>query len=419
MGNVFSVPIFIITLRETIEAAIIVSVLLGLVESLVHDKAADAEKDAVDRLGEDEKKKIIKRMRLQIWAGAIIGLFIALCIGAAFIAVFFTTLNDIWGKTEEIWEGTFSLIAWYVSPVYRSEEHKEVLTVVSYRCSVIIFVMGVTMLRIDRSKLKWKAKLAGAFDNKVDASALTAKDKRQARNSKWTLFLLPFITVLREGLEAVVFVGGVSLGQSAKSIPLAAICGILVGFVIGYLIYISGSRVNLSIFLVVSTNVLFLLGAGLMSKAVFFFQTYRYVHAVGGDVAETGSGPGSFDPTDGLVWHLTYGNPENNLSGEGWSIFNSILGWTNNATIGSVLAYCFYWIACIATLIYMKWSEGRTTLLGFKSAAWHRRAARRAALAETGSASGYETKTPSLEGPSKKDEVETPIEEDRQFASHI
>lgn len=28
---------------------------------------------------------------------------------------------------------------------------------------------------------------------------------------------------------------------------------------------------------------------------------------VGGDVAETGSGPGSFDPTDGLVWHLTYG----------------------------------------------------------------------------------------------------------------
>lgn len=61
------------TLRETIEAAIIVSVLLGLVESLVHDKAATSEKDAVDALGEDEKKKIIKRMRLQIWAGAIIG----------------------------------------------------------------------------------------------------------------------------------------------------------------------------------------------------------------------------------------------------------------------------------------------------------------------------------------------------------
>lgn len=82
------------------------------------------------------------------------------------------------------------------------------------------------------------------------------------------------------------------------------------------------------------------------------------------------------------------------------------------------MQYCFYWIACIATLIYMKWSEGRTTIFGLKSAAWHRRAARRA-RAEASSAGDYETKTPSLEEPSKKDEVETPIEENRQFASHI
>lgn len=26
---------------------------------------------------------------------------------------------------------------------------------------------------------------------------------------------------------------------------------------------------------------------------------------------------------------MSAGNPENNLSGEGWSIFNSILGWTS------------------------------------------------------------------------------------------
>jgi high-affinity iron transporter len=34
--NVFSVPIFFIVFRETLEAAIIVSVLLGLVEQIVH-----------------------------------------------------------------------------------------------------------------------------------------------------------------------------------------------------------------------------------------------------------------------------------------------------------------------------------------------------------------------------------------------
>jgi len=35
----------------------------------------------------DTRKTIIKRMRIQIWAGTLLGFFIALCIGAAFIAV--------------------------------------------------------------------------------------------------------------------------------------------------------------------------------------------------------------------------------------------------------------------------------------------------------------------------------------------
>ncbi|GAA5910679.1 hypothetical protein JCM6882_001056 [Rhodosporidiobolus microsporus] len=383
MGNVFSVPIFIITLRETIEAAIIVSVLLGLVESLVADKTTD-NNDVVEKLDPAHKKRVIRRMRLMIWAGALLGLFIALCIGAAFIAVFFTTLSDLWSKSEEIWEGVFSLIA-----------------------CIIIFIMGVTMLRIDRSKLKWKAKLANAFDGKIDQAALTDKDKREARSSKWILFTLPLVTVLREGLEAVVFVGGVSLGQSARAIPLAAIVGIITGLIIGYLIYASGSRVNLSIFLVVSTNILFLLGAGLLSKAVSYFQIYKYNTGVGGDVAETGTGPGSFDPTDGLVWHLPYGSPEDNLATDGYSVFNALLGWTNNATIGTVLAYTFYWVAVVAALVYMKWQEGRTTIFGLKSAAYHRREARRANAASSHSDSESEKK------------VETPTEENRQFASHV
>ncbi|GAA5945372.1 uncharacterized protein JCM15063_002325 [Sporobolomyces koalae] len=382
MGNVFSVPIFIITLRETIEAAIIVSVLLGLVESLVTEKSAAAvADDAVGKLDENEKKRIIKRMRWMIWGGALTGLFIALCIGAAFIAVFFTTLNDLWSKSEEIWEGAFSLVA-----------------------CIIILMMALTMLRIDRSKIRWRQKLAGAFDNKVDIKS--KKDQREAKSSKWTLFLLPLVTVLREGLEAVVFVGGVSLGQSARSIPLAAICGVLVGFVVGYLIYASGSRVNLSIFLVISTQVLLLLGAGLFSKAVADFEIYKYNKGVGGDVGETGSGPGSFD-VDNSVWHLPYGNPENNTSTDGWSIFNAILGWTNNATYGSILSYCFYWIVAMVALAYMKWSEGRTTFFGYKSAAGKRRDARKKNLEKVDS---YE---------SKSKEVETPLEEDRQFASHV
>lgn len=40
-----------------------------------------------------------------MWAGALSGLAIAACIGAAFIAVFFTTLSNLWSKSEDLWEG--------------------------------------------------------------------------------------------------------------------------------------------------------------------------------------------------------------------------------------------------------------------------------------------------------------------------
>lgn len=66
----------------------------------------------------------------------------------------------------------------------------------------------------------------------------------RARAGKWALLILPLITILREGIEAVVFVGGVSLGEPATSIPLAAIVGIICGLIIGYIIYTFASRTS-------------------------------------------------------------------------------------------------------------------------------------------------------------------------------
>lgn len=148
-----------------------------------------------------------------------------------------------------------------------------------------------------------------------------------------------------------------------------------------------------------STSLLFLIGAGLFSKAIGFFEYYTFSKGVGGDVAETGDGPGSFR-VQGNVWHLTYGelkhrpeltarylpftdqtgNPEpgSMTTNGGWQIFNSILGWSkqtslslyvirvpadpvvdNTASLGSILGYVFYWILAMVSLLFMKWREGR------------------------------------------------------------
>ncbi|EIW55590.1 iron permease FTR1 [Trametes versicolor FP-101664 SS1] len=378
--NVFSVPIFFIVFRETLEAAIIVSVLLGLVEQIVHEDPSlipGAVPPAVGTLtpeGENEKrnsadngsnsaelpqlsagetaqadhKRLLRKMRIYIFSGAFLGLFLALAIGAAFIAVWFTQASDLWAKSEELWEGIFELVA-----------------------SLIIFVMGVSMLKMDRAKAKWRVKLQRAFSGK-------AVDKG-AKTGKYVLFILPLITVLREGMEAVVFVGGVSLGQPATAIPIAAIVGLICGLICGYLIYAFASRTTLTIFMVVMTNFLLLIGAGLFSKAVWAFQTNAFNHLLGADVDDAGGdGPGSYD-VRGSVWHLDCCNPENNFDSDGWSIFSAIFGWTNSATIGSVLSYVFYWIAVIAVLIVLKFREGRTRLFGKESAMGRKRRERQEA----------------------------------------
>ncbi|EJD54574.1 iron permease FTR1 [Auricularia subglabra TFB-10046 SS5] len=352
--DLFSVPIFFIVFRETLEAAIILSVLLGIVDQLIYKNAVAAPGSAtaasdgdVEALPPGWEKRLVRKLRIQIFAGALAGFLIALAIGAAFIAVWFTQASDLFGKAEELWEGIFDLIA-----------------------SIIIFVMGVTMLRMDRAKAKWRVKLMHVFDGKnLD---------RTSRNSRWALFLLPFITVLREGIEAVVFVGGVSLGQKAESIPIAAIVGIICGVVVGYLIYEFASRTTLTVFLVVITNFLLLIGAGLFSKAVGSFEADKFNRLTGGDAAEAGDGPGSFD-VRGSVWHLNCCNPENKFDGSGWTIFAAIFGWTNNGTLGTILSYVFYWIAVMGALVYMKFTEGRTTLFGRESKAATARRERAAA----------------------------------------
>ncbi|KAG8895869.1 high-affinity iron permease [Tulasnella sp. 403] len=395
MTNVFSVPIFFIVFRETLEASIILSVLLALVEQIVlqpgsetstatafqpsqidepdghkHDPTSGSDDEKHLRAHDHaapqlpagntaEARTLIKKMRIQVFAGASVGLFIALAIGAAFLAVWFTRLNDLFGANEELWEGSFDLVA-----------------------SVLIFVMGLTMLRIDKSKAKWRAKLHKAFlaESSPEAAAaaqggskwnifkrkravtsqvtLTGEEKFELSSSKWTLFLLPFITVLREGLEAVVFIGGVSLGQKATSIPLAAITGFLCGGIVGFIIYKSSSRTSISIFLVISTNLLLLVGAGLFSKAVGCFERHKFNKMVGADVAEAGNGPGSYD-VRGNVWHLNCCNPEDKTGNGGWAIFAGIFGWSNNGSLGTVLSYIFYWVAAIVTLIIMQISEVR------------------------------------------------------------
>lgn len=129
------------------------------------------------------------------------------------IGAFYAYGTDHFAGTEDIWEGSFGLLA-----------------------TVIISMMGAALLRVSKLQDKWRVKLAKAVEAK-DMTGASRKTRFKRFCEKYAMFMLPFVTVLREGLEAVVFIGGVSLGLPATSFPLAVVCGLGVGCIVGYLIY--------------------------------------------------------------------------------------------------------------------------------------------------------------------------------------
>ena len=121
--------------------------------------------------------------------------------------------TDAWGDREYYYEGVFSLLS-----------------------AVIITIMGGALLRVGKMEEKWRVKLAKA----IEAPIVTAQGRRAWLVSffeKYAMFALPFITVLREGIEGIVFVAGVSFSAPVTAVPLPVVFGLLFGALVGYALY--------------------------------------------------------------------------------------------------------------------------------------------------------------------------------------
>lgn len=172
MVELFSVPAFFVLFRETLEAAIIFSVLLALV-----DKILPREKDPLTN----------RFLRRQLMWGTLLGLIVSLIIGGIFLAVFYTVASNLWEDSEQIWEGILSLIA-----------------------CVIITVLSLSLLNMHAAEAKWERKLRKAAALGIEKSTAHSTTMRE-RGQKYALGFLIFTVVAREGLESVLFLGGVFL----------------------------------------------------------------------------------------------------------------------------------------------------------------------------------------------------------------
>jgi high-affinity iron transporter len=155
-------------------------------------------------------------------------------------------------------------------------------------------------------------------------SHLSAAVHRRAAGHGIGVFLLAFLAVFREGAESVLFLWGILAGgrSNAASLVTGAVLGLAVAVFIAWALFQGGRRVPLRTFFNVTTVLLVVLAAGMVSHAVGFWVAVDWLPALAYSVWDT----------SGLL-------PEGSPLGE---VLAVLVGYNANPTLMEVLAYGTY-----------------------------------------------------------------------------
>jgi high-affinity iron transporter len=109
--------------------------------------------------------------------------------------------------------------------------------------------------------------IKGELEHKIDA-ALHHDDAAVGR----AVALVAFTAVLREGIEAALFIVALSIDADGISVVIGAVAGIAIAAVLGWMIYMGGKAFPMRTFFRVTGVVLIVFAAGLCAKAVLWLQ---------------------------------------------------------------------------------------------------------------------------------------------------
>ncbi|MDM9381193.1 FTR1 family protein [Chlorogloeopsis sp. ULAP01] len=209
-----ALPTFVITLREGVEAALVVGIVMALL-----------------------KKAKATRLNPWVYAGVGVGIVIS-----ALIGVLFSLLIQVLGNfnpqytsvVEPLMEATFSVLA--------------------------IAMLSWMLIWMTKQARFMKAQVEGAVTDALKSNS----------NAGWGIFSLILIAVVREGFETVLFIA--ANFQQGLIPSLGAIAGIAVAALVGVLLFKWGVKINIKQFFQVMGILLVLIVGGLVVSALHNFD---------------------------------------------------------------------------------------------------------------------------------------------------
>lgn len=272
------IPSFIITFRETLEAALIIGIILAYLKKT--------------------KREQYNRI---IIAATVLAIIVSILSAIGFN--FFTSGFE--GRVEEIFEGVTMLLG-----------------------SILIATLVFWMMR--------QKNLVADLHQKIETQF--------TRSQEFGLFSVVFISILREGIETVLFLGAVSIASTENN-ALGALLGIVVAVVVGYGMYRYALHFNLKKFFFVTGVLLLIFAAGLFAHGIHELQEAKvipvYIEHVW-DINPVVLSDGSYP-----LFH------ENGYIG---SILKGLIGYNGNPSLLEVVGYLGYW-AVLITVIRLRYTK--------------------------------------------------------------
>jgi len=255
--------VFIITLREGVEIAVVLAIILAYLKQLGQMKETG-----------------------KVWLGAGTAALVSVLAAVGIFLVLGTT--EIEGF-QAILEGILKIVA----------------------------VIMLTWMTI------WMKRQGGNIGGQLKRQIQVAL----SHGSVWALASLAFISVLREGIETVLFI----VGSAQETSALATVGGSLLGFgvaaIMGYILYRGTHRLPLKSFFTAMSVLLIVMAAGLLSGGIHEFQE---LHMIPVGLEQVWSTKGLLD--------------QKSMIG---SVLKAIFGYADSPNLVQVLAYWTYLIGAL------------------------------------------------------------------------
>ncbi len=130
---------------------------------------------------------------------------------------------------------------------------------------VVVGALGLIAVAMLTYMILWMQKAAKSLKSSLQQSVQAALN--QGNKQGWALVLMAFLAVIREGLETVFFLIAVFEQSPSPRMPIGAVSGLLLAIVVGYLVYQGGIRINLAKFFRITGVFLIFVTAGLFAGA--------------------------------------------------------------------------------------------------------------------------------------------------------